>query len=60
MKQKYAEFGLDGHDGIDFDMPVGTPVLATDKGTVVLAQEDSDYGTTIVIEHEWGKVIMVI
>lgn len=51
----YAKYGLAGHDGVDFAMPKGTPVLAADDGTVVLAEENSDYGTTVVIRHSWGQ-----
>jgi len=55
MARKYKDGGVIGHDGIDFDMPIGTPVLAVDDGTVVRARENYDYGTTIVLEHPWGK-----
>jgi murein DD-endopeptidase MepM/ murein hydrolase activator NlpD len=55
LKVKYSDFGLIGHDGMDFAMDEGTDILAADSGTVVLAEEMSDYGTTIVIEHTWGK-----
>lgn len=53
--KKYADFGLLGHDGIDFDMPEGTPILAVDDGTVVKIDPNGDYGTTVVLQHEWGK-----
>ena len=52
---KYSQFGLAGHDGIDFDLPEGEAVLAADDGEVVRATENGDYGTTIVIQHSWGK-----
>lgn len=55
LKPLYAKYGLAGHDGIDFSMPEGTPVLATDDGEVVLAEEKGDYGTTIVLKHSWGQ-----
>jgi hypothetical protein len=55
MKEKYETFGVLGHDGLDFDMPIGTPVLAVDTGKVVRARKDDDYGTTLVIQHNWGK-----
>lgn len=55
LAEKYAEHGVAGHDGVDFDMRVGSSVLATDTGTVVLAEEEHDYGTTVVIQHAWGK-----
>ncbi len=55
VKEKYADFGLVGHDGIDFDVPEGTAVLAVDDGVVVKADPDGDYGETIVMQHSWGK-----
>lgn len=55
LVQKYNQFGVIGHDGIDFPLPSGTNVISVDDGVVVLAEENHDYGTTIVIEHEWGK-----
>jgi murein DD-endopeptidase MepM/ murein hydrolase activator NlpD len=53
-KPFYALYGLAGHDGLDFGMPIGTPVYAADDGTVALAG-DGAYGTTIVIAHSWGQ-----
>lgn len=53
--QKYNKYGVVSHDGADFDMPVGTNVLAVDDGEVVRARVNDDYGTTIVLEHAWGK-----
>lgn len=51
----YAEFGLAGHDGLDFALPTGTPVLAADDGTVAMADINGVYGTTIVVRHAWGQ-----
>jgi murein DD-endopeptidase MepM/ murein hydrolase activator NlpD len=53
-KDDYTKFGLVGHDGIDFALPEGTAVLAADSGAVALAG-DGAYGTTIVIDHSWGR-----
>jgi len=53
-KNLYQQFNLAGHDGVDFDMPVGTPILAVDDGKVVMAGGEI-YGTTVVIQHSWGK-----
>ena len=50
----YEKYGLAGHDGADFGLPVGTPVRAVDDGTILLAGP-GDYGITIVIQHSWGK-----
>jgi murein DD-endopeptidase MepM/ murein hydrolase activator NlpD len=54
-KGLYQQYGLQGHDGIDFELNIGTPIYSVDDGTVVLADENSDYGQTVVIKHEWGK-----
>lgn len=53
--KKYKDFGLAGHDGIDFDLPEGTPVLAADDGEVVRTDPNGDYGATVIIQHSWGK-----
>lgn len=55
LETKYSDFGLLGHDGIDFDMPINTAVLAVDDGVVVKTDQNGDYGTTLVIAHTWGK-----
>lgn len=55
LKKLYAQFQLSGHDGADFSMPIGTPILAVDDGEVILAAVEGDYGTTIVLQHTWGK-----
>jgi len=48
------KFSLKGHEGVDFDMPVGTELKAVSDGTVVVAGEH-DYGITVTLEHAWGK-----
>lgn len=55
LKKKYLDFGVKGHDGVDFALPYGTDVLSVDEGKVLIAKENWDYGTTIVIEHLWGR-----
>lgn len=55
VQKKYEQYHLDGHDGIDFEMPEGTEVLAAEDGVVALTEKDGDYGTTVVLEHQWGK-----
>ena len=43
------------HNGVDFSMPVGTPILACDDGKVSFADNvpDTD-GLGINIMHDWG------
>jgi len=55
LQEKYEEYGVVGHDGVDFDVPIGTDVVTVDDGKIVLAKENNDYGTTVVVEHSWGK-----
>lgn len=42
-------FGSAGHDGIDFGLPCGTPLLAPDSGTVRLSSDPRGYGDNIQI-----------
>lgn len=55
LKKLYRQFGLAGHDGVDFALLEATPVKTVDSGEVVLAEVKGDYGTTVVVRHEWGK-----
>lgn len=50
----YAQFGLPGHEGLDFASPVGTPVRAALGGTVVTAINHPQYGNYIEIDHGGG------
>lgn len=54
LKAQYTKFGLQGHDGVDFNLPMGTPVLASDNGEVILAGAGA-YGETVVLQHAWGR-----
>lgn len=42
------------HKGMDFAMPVGSPVAATLGGTVSSTDAGSEYGTSVVIDHGNG------
>ena len=42
------------HAGTDFAVPLGTPVKATARGKVVLAQQLAERGNTVVIDHGGG------
>lgn len=51
----YARFGLDGHNGIDFGCPEGTPVACSAPGTVIKTGNDpSGYGFYVKIDHGKG------
>ncbi|HNP89426.1 MAG: Murein DD-endopeptidase MepM [Microgenomates group bacterium ADurb.Bin219] len=51
----YDKYNLLGHDGLDFDLPIGTEVLAADSGQVILTEENGDYGATVILQHSWGR-----
>jgi hypothetical protein len=54
----YAQFGLLGHNGIDFACPVGTRVYSCATGVVrEVAYDAKGYGNYIKIEHSWGESI---
>ncbi len=42
------------HSGVDFQAPAGTPVHATQRGRVVLAEELFFSGNTVVLDHGLG------
>lgn len=46
------------HTGVDFSMPAGTPVLATNAGVVVLADEHFFAGRSLVVDHGEGLYTM--
>lgn len=51
----YSRYGLQGHNGVDFALPVGQHVMAADGGSVVISAHDpSGYGELIKIRHGWG------
>ena len=43
------------HAGIDMGAPTGTPIYATDGGTVVKSEYYSGYGNVVFIQHEDGR-----
>ena len=54
IKKKYQEWGIIGHNGIDFGLQEGTEVLACDDGVVILAGDNGDHGISVTIKHSWG------
>lgn len=45
----YSQFGLKGHDGLDYGLPTGTQVLAPHDGTVYSSYDAGGYGNFIFI-----------
>jgi hypothetical protein len=53
--QIYQQWGYAGHNGIDYDTPVGTPVLAAADGTVEkTGYEAGGYGNFVKLVHYDG------
>ena len=49
---RYVNSRLSGyHSGVDFAVPVGIPVLATNSGRVVLSMYLNSTGNTVIIDH---------
>jgi murein DD-endopeptidase MepM/ murein hydrolase activator NlpD len=49
--------GIHGYNAVDFGAPVGTPILAAARGTVIVARVggwNGGYGNYLVIEHPNG------
>lgn len=67
-KTKFARYGYKGkfHNGVDFAVPVGTPVFATEKGVVEMVDDQDKYrgcyrgayGKYIVIKHDNNLVTL--
>ncbi len=57
IKKKYQEWGIVGHNGVDFGLQEGTEVLACDEGMVTQAGDNGDHGISVTIKHSWGTSI---
>ena len=44
------------HSGTDISAKKGTPIMATESGTVIFAKKLKVHGNTIMINHGWGIV----
>lgn len=54
----YTEYGLAGHNGIDYAVPAGTAVHAAAEGRVAkIAHEAGGYGLYVTLAHEAGQTI---
>jgi len=50
----YQQFGLPGHEGIDFVAPHGQDIFAVLAGTVYLTENSGNYGKQVRIQHADG------
>lgn len=57
VKNKFRQWGIAAHNGIDYGLPQGTKVLACAAGTVTQAGENGDYGISVTLKHTWGQSI---
>ena len=58
--RRYAYDGVEllGHNGIDFLLPGGSSVYATEAGIVAMTEFEPDgYGLYVLISHAWGESI---
>lgn len=54
----YHNIPLKGHNGMDFGVPIGTPVLAVDDGVIVeQGFEDGGFGCYVKMRHTWGESV---
>ncbi len=54
----YDNVALRGHNGIDFAMPIGTPLLASDNGTITtVGAGTTGFGNYVIVNHRWGHSI---
>lgn len=42
------------HNGVDFDAPMGTPILAAGDGVVIKISSESGYGKYVRVKHDFG------
>lgn len=57
LKKKYADWGLVGHNGLDYGLGVGTEVIASASGKVIQSGDNGDYGISVTLQHDFGQTI---
>jgi len=55
IKKKFSEWGIVGHNGLDFGLTSGSEVFPCDSGKVIQSGDNGDFGTSIIIQHSWGQ-----
>lgn len=46
------------HTRMDFGFPIGTPIYASESGTVTLAGRNGRYGKCVIIDHGNGMKVL--
>ena len=57
IKKKFQEWGIVGHNGLDFGLNAGNEVFACDSGKVIQSGSNGDFGNSVTIQHSWGQSI---
>ena len=57
IKKKFAEWGIVGHNGIDYGLPKGTEVVACADGKVIQSGDNGDFGISVTIQHPWRQTL---
>lgn len=52
----YAKLGMKGHNGVDFAVPIGTPIMACHDGTIQFSGIDSVRSLTVCIDSPDGTL----
>ncbi len=55
--QKGSLWTLGYHPGVDYAMPMNTPVPSADAGTVERVGRDNEYGNYVWVKHPWGTSV---
>lgn len=50
----YAQYGLAGHNGLDFRARNAASIYACDNGEVIFTGLKGAYGNCVIIKHSWG------
>lgn len=57
IKKKFQEWGIVGHNGLDFGLSAGNEVFACAVGKVIQSGDNGDFGNSVTIQHSWGQSI---
>ena len=53
----YEQFGLAGHNGIDYAIPIGTPIYAAHGGTTSIGNDPGGYGLWVRVKDAYRETI---